>query len=159
MWLWNSHVSITMLGGHKKQWCWCCHIVVLALERNFPITIEFMDQKSVHFGLHVHMCPLYGSSNLTTTESPTQSSFSCFIQNENPWTKVWKSWKFLVVMIPMVLQKHCKYEIVSFEIVVLMPICLLTIVPFCSKICLHEHVSNHYTNWKLLELFLEKAQP
>jgi hypothetical protein len=51
----------------------------------------------------------------------------------------------------MVLQKHCKYEIVSFEIVVLMSIYLLTSMPLCIKTCLHEHVGNHYTN-------LENAQ-
>jgi hypothetical protein len=151
MWLWNNPISIIMLEGHRKQYCWCCHIVVLALEKNFPVTIEFMDEKLVHFGLHVHMCPLYGSSSLITTKSPTQSSFPCLIQNENPWIKVWKSWEFLMVMIPMVLQNHCKYKIVSFEIVVLMPIRLLTIMPFYSKICLHEHVSNHCTNLETIQ--------
>jgi len=152
MWLWNNHVSITMLEGYKRWWCWCCHIVIRVLEKDFPITIKFMDEKSVDFGLPCpHVCPFYGSLGLTTIESPTQNSFPCFIQNENPWTKVWKIWEFLVVMIPMVLQKHCKYEIVSFEIVVLMSIYLLTIMPLCIKICLHEHVGNHYTN-------LENAQ-
>jgi hypothetical protein len=56
-----------------------------------------------------------------------------------------------MVMIPMVLQKHCKYEIVSFEIVALMLIFLPTIMPFYSKTYLHEHVGNHCTN-------LENAQ-
>jgi hypothetical protein len=53
-----------------------------------------------------------------------------------------------MVMILVVLQKHCKYKIVSFEIIALMPICLLTMMPFCSKTCLHEHVGNHCTNLK-----------
>jgi hypothetical protein len=51
-----------------------------------------------------------------------------------------------MVMILVVLQKHCKYKIVSFEIVVFMSICLVTIMPFCCKTCLHEHVGNHCTN-------------
>jgi hypothetical protein len=50
----------------------------------------------------------------------------------------------------MVLQKYCKYEIVSSEIVALMPIFLPTIMPsimpFCGKTCLYEHVGNPCTN-------------
>ncbi len=103
-------------------------------------------QNWVILAFHVHMCPSYGSSGSITTKSPTQNPFPCLIQNENLWTEVWKSSEFSVVMIPMELQKHFKYEIVSSEIVALMLIFLPTIMSFYSKTCLHEHVGNHCTN-------------
>jgi hypothetical protein len=34
-----------MLESHRRQWCWCCRIVILALEKNSPVVIEFMDEK------------------------------------------------------------------------------------------------------------------
>ncbi len=49
------------------------------------------------------------------------------------------------------LQKYCKYKIMSFEIVALMSIFLPTIMPFCSKTCLHEHVGNHCTNLEIVQ--------
>jgi hypothetical protein len=58
-----------------------------------------------------------------------------------------------VVMILMMLQIHCKYEIVSPEIAALMPIFLPTIMPFCSETCLHEHVGNHCTNLETAQGF------
>jgi hypothetical protein len=64
-----------------------------------------------------------------------------------------------VVMIPMVLQKHCKYEIVSFEIVALMSIYLLTIMPLCIKIAYMSMLVTTTPILKMFKLFPKKTQP
>ncbi len=100
----------------------------------------------VILAFHVHMCPSYGTSSSITIESPNAK----FLSMPHPkWESL--NWNLKKLRIfsghdPNLLQKHFKYEIMSSEIVVLMPIFLPIIMPLCSKTCLHEHVGNHYTN-------------